>query len=280
MAAVIEPTLRFHESGITGAGPASWYGSDAVDGDRADWLKAPVGSIYIKKTSTTAATMYFKTAANAADNDWVPAVGSAANGALISGIGTTSVPLTTATANKNFLGYWVQSTATTAGSDTRAAYLRLYLSGATTGGGEALRAYTTVNAAIGTAHGAHVSLNFGTSGAVSGQAIAVRSTLHLKAGTATGTLAPLQAELYLDAATSAPSAAHGLIRAIVAGDATNVATVKNLLLIEGVKATAASSGVADMVTTGCTDATSTVRIKVNINGTDYWLLANATAPSA
>jgi hypothetical protein len=66
----------------------------------------------------------------------------------------------------------------------------------------------------------------------------------------------------------------------VAGDATNKATVKYLLRMEGVQSTAASSGVADMVTTGCADATSTVRIKVNINGTDYWLLANASAPSA
>lgn len=281
MAAVIEPTLRYHESGITGSGPGLWYGSDAVDGDRADWLRAPVGSIYIKKTSTTAATLYFKAAKNGADDDWIPAAGSAANGSLINGIGSTSDPLTTSTANKNFLGYWVESTATTDGSDTRGMYLRLYLSAETTGGGESLRAYTTVNAAVGTAHGAHISLNFGTSGAVSGQAIAVRSTLHLKAGTATGTVAPLQAELYLDAATSAPPAnSHGLIRAIVAGDVTNIAAVKNLLLVEGVKVTAASSATDNMVVTGCADATSTVRIKIRINGTDYWLLANASAPSA
>lgn len=69
MAAVIEPTLRYHESGITGAGPAIWYGNDAVDGDRADWLKAPIGSLYCKK-STTSAFWYQKVKADGADNDW------------------------------------------------------------------------------------------------------------------------------------------------------------------------------------------------------------------
>lgn len=279
MAMVVEPVLRYHESGITGAGPGVWYGSDAVDGDRADWLRAPLGSLYFRKSST-GATLYLKSAKAGADDDWVPVAGSVANGSLINGIGSTSDPLTTSTANKNFLGYWVESTATTDGSDTRAMYLRLYLNGATTGGGESLRAFTTVGASIGTAHGAHVSLSFGASGAVSGQGIALRSTLHLKAGTATGTLAPLQAEIYLDAATSAPSTAHSLIRAIVAGDATNKAAVTNFLSLEGVQASAASSSVAHIVTTGAADETSNTRIKVLINGTAYWLLATSAAPSA
>jgi hypothetical protein len=202
------------------------------------------------------------------------------NAAIVQGVGTAAAPFVITEANKNAIGYWISSVATTAGSDTRAAYFRLYLNGATTGGGDALRAFNTVNAAIGTAHGAHISVSFGASGAVSGQASAVRGTLQLKAGTATGTLAAVQGEIWLDAATSAPSAAHGIFRGTVAGDATNVASVKNLLMVDGVKVTAASSGVADMVTTGCADATSTVRIKVLINGTSYWLLANAGAPSA
>lgn len=208
------------------------------------------------------------------------ASGLRTNAAVVLGVGTSAAPYVITEASKNAVGFWVASTATTAGSDTRAAYFRLYLNGATTGGGDALRAYNTVGAAIGTAHGAHISVSFGASGSVSGQASAVRGTLQLKAGTATGTLAAVQGEIWLDAATSAPSTAHGLFRGTVAGDATNAATVKNLFMLDGVKVTAASSGVADMVTTGCADATSTVRIKVLINGTSYWLLANAGAPSA
>ena len=272
---------QFVEFGVGPAAPAGWFGVDLPNGDALPWLQAPVGSVYVYiDTTNTLASVYTKVKNGGVDSDWVSTVGSAANGSLVAGQGSSSAPLSTAVANKNFLGYWVESTATAAGSDSRAAYLRLYLNGATTGGGEALRAFTTVGAAVGTAHGAHVSLSFGASGSVSGQAIAVRSTLHLKAGTATGTIAPLQAELYLDAATSAPSTAHSLIRAIVAGDATNKAAVTNFLSLEGVQASAASSSVAHMVTTGCADATSTVRIKVMINGTAYWLLANASAPSA
>jgi hypothetical protein len=244
-------------------------------------MEAPVGSLYLYRPTALLATLYVKVAAAGADADWVAAAGVASNGALFFGGGTTAAPLLTATANKNFLDVRGSTTATTAGSDTRAAYFRLALSGATTGGGEALRALTSVAAAIGTAHGAHISLAFATGGAVSGQGSAVRGTLHLKAGKATGTVAALQGEIYLDAATSAPpDDLHGLIRANIGGDASNVATVKNLLLIDGVQVTAASSGVADMVTTGCTDATSTVRIKIMINNVAYWLLANAAAPSA
>ena len=47
----------------------------------------------------------------------------------------------------------------------------------------------------------------------------------------------------------------------------------------GNKMVVASSGVADMVTTGAADETSNTRIKVRINGTDYWLLATSAAPA-
>lgn len=280
MAAVIEPTLRFHESGVMGAGPGLWYGPDAPNGDFGDWLRAPVGSIYFYKPSVSAATAYVKTAANGADADWISVAGTAANGALIAGLGTSSAPISTAAANKNFLQYYVATTATTAGSDTRAAYMRLYLNGATTGGGEALRAFTTLGAAVGTAHGAHISLSHGASGSVSGQGDAVRATLNLKAGVATGTLAALHGEIWLDAATSAPPvASHAILRLGVAGDVTNVATVTNMIMLDGVKVTAASSGVADMVTTGVGAAADTVRIKMLINGTPYWIGAVAAAPT-
>lgn len=204
----------------------------------------------------------------------------AANTAVLLGGGTAAAPNTTATANKNFVEFRASTTATDAGSDSRLFYLRFALDGSTTGGGETARIFTNVNAAVGTAHGAHTSLSFGASGSVSGQAIASRNTLHLKSGTATGTVAPLQAEIYLDAADSAPPAAsHSLFRGIVAGDATNKASVTTALSLEGVQATAASSGVADMVTTGAADTTSNTRIKIKINGTEYWLLATSAQPA-
>lgn len=213
----------------------------------------------------------------------VNGTGASNNSAILlgGGTGTEGTRCTTALANKNFLEFRCETTTTTAGSDTRALYLRLYINGISSGGGEAARIFTTVEKAIGTAHGAHTSLSFGASGACSGQAIASRNTLHLKTGTATGTVAALQGEIWLDAADSAPPAnSHGILRLILGGNTTNIAAVKNLLLVEGVKATAASSGVTDMVTTGCADSTSDTEIRVRINGTDYWLLATASAPSA
>lgn len=272
--------LIFHQNGAAGAHPGQFWGVDVPDGDAVPWVLAPVGTLYAyKPDETTAPTLYMKRAANDADADWL-VLGGSSNSAVVWGQGTGAAPVVSSSANVNFLEHRFSSTTTTAASDVRGYYLRLYIDGSTTGGGEALRAFTTVNASIGTAHGAHISLNFGASGAVSGQAIAGRNTLHLPSGTATGTLAPLQGEIYLDAADSAPSAAHGLLRLVVDGDATNKATVDNLMLLNGVQVTAASSAVTHMVTTGCADATSNTRLKVNIDGTDYWLLATSSAPSA
>lgn len=75
MAAVIEPTMRYHESGIVGAGPALWYGSDAPDGDRAPWVSAPVGSRYYRRAGT-GGIWYEKVSAGALDGDWRPVGGA------------------------------------------------------------------------------------------------------------------------------------------------------------------------------------------------------------
>jgi hypothetical protein len=106
-----------------------------------------------------------------------------ATAALLSGAGTSSSPVTTSAAGKNFLGYWVDSTATS--GDTRGIYTRLYISGAGQSG-EAARFYTTVNnvtaATGGTVNGAHISLNVtGASGKISGSANALRATLDFAA---------------------------------------------------------------------------------------------------
>jgi len=191
------------------------------------------------------------------------------------GAGTADFPLTTDLPDKNHVEFRFENTATS--GDNRGIYLRFYLNGAG-GGGEALRAFTTVEKACGTAHGAHLSLNYGDSGSLSGLGVAARATLHLPSGTATGTLAPVQSEFWLEADDSAPPAAHGLFRGVVDGDTTNKASVKNLLMLAGVQVTDGDSGVADMVTTGCEDAVSDARIKISVNGTPMWLLVDTTVP--
>lgn len=75
MAAVIEPTMRYHESGITGAGPALWYGADAPDGDRAPWVAAPVGSRYYRRMGA-GGIWYERVSAAGLDGDWRPIGGA------------------------------------------------------------------------------------------------------------------------------------------------------------------------------------------------------------
>ena len=61
--------LQYYEGGISGAGPGEWFGPDAPDGDRGDWATAPVGSEYVRKTST-GATLYTKVKSDGLDDDW------------------------------------------------------------------------------------------------------------------------------------------------------------------------------------------------------------------
>uniref|UniRef100_A0A6M3L6B5 Uncharacterized protein n=1 Tax=viral metagenome TaxID=1070528 RepID=A0A6M3L6B5_9ZZZZ len=120
--------------------------------------------------------------------------------------GTSSARVTEDTANMKFISMYFDNGATS--GDNRGLYLRLYLTGAG-GGGEAARIYTDVeNVAAGTAHGAHISLGFGTSGKVTGQGIAVRGTLHMPTTALPAsnvTYAALQAEIYSDGAASDPA---------------------------------------------------------------------------
>lgn len=212
-------------------------------------------------------------------------LGSAADpGALLLGGGDGTDPNTTATANKNFIEFRCETTATTAGSDTRLAYLRTYFAGATTGGGETLRVFSTVEAACGTVRGAHISLNWGASGSVSGLGTALTATLHVpNTGTLTGTLAAIEAQVSIDSGGDDDAvipASHGLIRASLSGDTTNDGFTNFLdLSLPANQVVAASTDVTHMVTTGTSDTTPSVGIKCRINGTTYYLLAAASISS-
>jgi len=107
-------------------------------------------------------------------------------------------------ADLKFLQAYIENGATS--GDNRALYLRLYLSGAG-GGGEAARIFTTVeDVTAGNAHGAHISLNFGDTGKISGLGVAMRATLHIAdQAVQGGTMAAIQAEIYSDGDTSDPN---------------------------------------------------------------------------
>jgi len=106
--------------------------------------------------------------------------------AILHGAGISGTPETTASADKNFLGYWTQTTAAT--GDCRGLYLKTYFGGA--GSGEALRPVATVNfagaAAVGgTINGMHCSLEVAAGTTISGQASAARFTLDYATATRT-----------------------------------------------------------------------------------------------
>jgi hypothetical protein len=179
-------------------------------------------------------------------------------------MGTSTNRIVQADANTNVVQFYGENTATS--GDNRGIYNRFYLSGAG-GGGESLRAYTTVNnVAASTAHGTHTSLSFGTSGSVSGQGVAMRGTLHIPSGgLAAGTYAAVQAEVYADGTgtTAVPTA---LFRGVVDGNATGKASVLTFLDI------AAEVGSGKFVDSAKTALTGKAGLKVTVNGVAYgWI---------
>ena len=201
--------------------------------------------------------------------------------ALLFGAGTAASPATTATADKNFLEFRVENSATS--GDNRGLYLREYLSGAG-GGGEAARIFTTVNnVAASTAHGAHISLNFGASGTVTGQGIAGRNTLHLPttALSSNVTMAAVQAEIYSDGSTSDPGGSTKLsfFRAVNARHASGMADVDDdANLFELIGFTAGSGNLVSANTAGKStlDFTNWVLLRIDIAGTTHYIPAAQT----
>jgi len=183
------------------------------------------------------------------------------------GSGTSTTPATTATADQNFLGFWVQSTATS--GDCRGLYMRLYLGAA--GSGEAVRAYTTAAAANvatgGTANGLHASLSMAASASISGQAFGARITFDAAADTRTlnGNCAPLLVESNIGANNTVPATmAH--IRVTDTGSV----LIKKLFRLP----TVASAGLLAVHTTDA--ITHSIRC-VDDAGTVFYIMCTTTA---
>jgi hypothetical protein len=201
-------------------------------------------------------------------------LGLKSHGGKILGSGTSSDPYVDDTAGTKIMSFYTDCGATS--GDSRGLYLRHYITGAA-GGGEAARLFTTVsNVAGATAHGAHISLSFGTTGSITGLGVAGRNTLHVPNGALTGgTYAALQAEIYSDGSSSDISGAtdYAFIRIANDGDATGVANVDdnaNLILISG-----GSIASGNMVAEKTSAAVShTIRCKVG--STTLYLMASDT----
>lgn len=205
--------------------------------------------------------------------------GAADSAGLLLGGGTTAAPNTTATADKNFIDFRTQSSATT--GDNRGSYLRHMLTGDGTGGGETLRAYTNVNANLGTAHGAHISLSYeATAGGseTSGLGVAVRGTLEIPdvaSWAPAGTVYAGMFELYSNGTASDPA---GLTELAVlclsnSGDATGKADVDTdaaIFALNGWTAAANVTKVRSSVSLAELPS-STIGMRVLVDGVAYYL---------
>lgn len=195
----------------------------------------------------------------------------ATSAAILHGAGISGTPETTATADKNFQGYWTESTATS--GDSRGVYVRHYFSGAG-GSGEALRAYGTVNnvtaATGGTVNGAHISLSLtGASAAISGSANAARVTLDFAGtvGAVGGTVAVLRADTNIAAGPTIPART-----AFIAVDNLSTQKLDYLLNVTNPSTTMFAAAGTGANSAGLAGGGIAAKVlKVVVDGTDYWL---------
>ena len=202
------------------------------------------------------------------------------NNSLLFGAGTASDRMTTATANKKFIEFRLENTATS--GDNRGIYNRLYLGGAG-GGGESLRSFTSVDdVAVGTAHGAHISLNFESSGTVTGLGAAIRGTLHIPDDASqAGTLTALQAEIYSDGTLSDTAGGdYSYFRVVNDGDAVGIANVDDDVFLMSLQGFTAGSGHIIDNSDGSVDKTlkftNVVKFKIKVGTTTYYIPAAQT----
>lgn len=160
--------------------------------------------------------------------------GADAANALLMGVGTSANPATDAAANKSFLEFRTQSTATS--GDSRGLYLRHELKGAGISG-ESLRANTNLGAgiAVNTAHGVHGSVAHQAGATITGLAVGVRAGWLIPdaAVGANGTYYGGMTEIYVSGDNSDPAAVtkYAVHEFSIngAGNAAAQAKVKNML---------------------------------------------------
>jgi hypothetical protein len=206
--------------------------------------------------------------ADAAIISGITQLGTTATAALALGGGTSASPLTTAVADKNFLGVWSQSTATS--GDSRGLYLRHYAGGtiAATGFADAIRAFMTVTGTgYSSATGIHATMQINAAATVTGEGEGVRATLAAAAESRTlsGKLAAIKLESDIGANNTMPTI-HGFMRFIDTG----TIRMSNLAVIP-----VPSNGTvfATHVTEGMTHS---IRI-ITETGTPYYIMCTNAA---
>lgn len=187
---------------------------------------------------------------------------------LINGGGSSASPLTTSVADKNFMSYWTQSTATS--GDSRGLYWRHYLGGtiAATGYGDGIRAFTTVTGTgYSYASGLHATMQINADATVTGSGSGLRATLAAAEDTRTLVGALSAAHICSDIATgNTLPTVHGFLRFTDDG----AVRISNLAVIP---VPANGTIFAAHVTQGMTHS---IRI-IAENGTPYYIMCASAA---
>ena len=191
-----------------------------------------------------------------------------ANTSLLAGAGSSANPLLdNAEQNYNFFGWWLKASGTT--GTTRALYLRLYLDAGA--GGEAVRAFTTVNSntPADTVNAIHASLSFGASaGNVTGEGQAVRATLQIPARALNGTMSAVNAEIWSESASSDVGGTMAFLRFVeggTQGGLDNFDTKGYLFTVEGTTDGAAK------IFHAAAPTTLAASLRVKVGATTYYL---------
>jgi len=197
----------------------------------------------------------------------------AESGALLFGLGTSTTTAKTGTADKKFISFYTENSATS--GDNRGIYNRLYLSGAG-GGGESLRSSTEISGvAAGTAHGAHLSLGTGESttvGTVTGLGVAVRATLGLASGAVSGgTYASIMPEIYsFGASTTVTMTELSFIRCVLGGNSTGRGKIDDKAFL--LTLTGGANGTDNIVEAATEEAKYAYGARCSINGTTMYMM--------
>jgi len=190
--------------------------------------------------------------------------------ALLHGLGTSTTPVQTASGSVNFLGYWVQTSSTS--GDVRGLYMRLYFTGAG-GTGEAARIFATVSdVAASTVRGAHISLDFASTGTVTGLGVALECTLHIaNQATQAGTMAPIKLAINSDGSTSDPASSQlSYIRVDNQGDSTGGADVDDDVYLFDIQGHTIGDG--NLVEVAADETGYAHNIRIRVGATEMYLM--------
>lgn len=200
--------------------------------------------------------------------------GTASASGLLMGVGTSASPATTSTAGDIFAEFRTESTATS--GDSRGLYWRHSLNGAGVSG-EAIRAFSKIEAAAATCRGAHVSLDVAAAGSCSGLGVGVDNQILVHNGAlAGGTYAVANLEIYSAGSSTDVSGVTRIsfLRVNAGGDGTGAGNVDDNAYFLELAGVAAGSG--NMIDTDITTHTAYGGLRVYIPGVGTRYIALVT----